>query len=156
VLRQGKPLLVFPEGTRTKDGQVSPFKMGLFYAAVRAGAPVVPVAVHGTGVLMAAGAVDIASARGGRRAVHRVYVRIGEPLAPRRGGSEARRAADLRDRTHAAVVALHQALELAERQGACPSGEPAGGLSDAARPCAAPDSRPGDPALLAEDEIRGE
>jgi 1-acyl-sn-glycerol-3-phosphate acyltransferase len=115
TLEDGKPLLVFPEGTRSKDGQVKPFKMGLFYAAVRAGVPVVPVAVHGTGVVMAKGAADIASERGGQRDARRVYVRIGEPVAPRQGGSEPKRASDLRDRTHAAVIGMHRALVLAER-----------------------------------------
>jgi 1-acyl-sn-glycerol-3-phosphate acyltransferase len=117
VLGEGKPLLVFPEGTRSKDGQVKPFKMGLFYAAVRAGAPVVPVALHGTGVVMAKGAADIASGRGGHRDARRVYVRIGEPLAPRQCGSEPERASDLRDRTRAAVMEMHRALVLAESQG---------------------------------------
>jgi 1-acyl-sn-glycerol-3-phosphate acyltransferase len=117
VLGEGKPLLVFPEGTRSKDGQVKPFKMGLFYAAVRAGVPVVPVALHGTGAAMAKGAADLASARGGPRDARRVYVRIGEPLAPRPDGSEASRASDLCDRTRAAVMEMHRALVLAERSG---------------------------------------
>jgi 1-acyl-sn-glycerol-3-phosphate acyltransferase len=109
VLADGKPLLVFPEGTRTKDGRVKPFKMGLFYAAVRAGVPVVPVALHGTGAAMAKGAPDI-----GLRETRRVYVRIGEPVASRPDGSAAERASDLRDRTHAAVVEMHRALESIE------------------------------------------
>jgi 1-acyl-sn-glycerol-3-phosphate acyltransferase len=105
VLAEGKPLLVFPEGTRSKDGRVKPFKMGLFYAAVRAGVPVVPVALHGTGTAMAKGAPDI-----GRREIRRVYLRIGEPVAPSADGSGPERASDLRDRTHAAVVDMHRAL----------------------------------------------
>src|SRR6185295_7829231 len=58
VLRTGKPLLVFPEGTRSEDGIVRPFKNGGFYAAVRAGVPVVPVAIEGTHQLMKKGAID--------------------------------------------------------------------------------------------------
>jgi len=116
VLGEGKPLLVFPEGTRSKDGQVKPFKLGLFYAAVRAGVPVVPVALHGTGAAMAKGAADLASGRAGRRDV-RVYVRIGEPLAPRQGGSEAKRASDLCDRTRAAVMEMHRALAKGDEHG---------------------------------------
>lgn len=116
VLREGKPLLVFPEGTRSKDGQVKQFKSGLFCAAVRAGVPVVPVAVHGTGEAMAKGAVDLASPHGGQQHTRRVYVRIGEPLAPRPEGSEPNRASDLRDRTRVAVMEMHRALVLAERR----------------------------------------
>jgi 1-acyl-sn-glycerol-3-phosphate acyltransferase len=107
VLAEGKPLVVFPEGTRSKDGRVKAFRAGLFYAAVRAGVPVVPVALHGTGAAMAKGAADIGSQRGDTR---RVYLRIGEPLAPRPDGSESERASDLRDRTRAAVIEMQRAL----------------------------------------------
>ena len=44
VLRADKPLLVFPEGTRTADGKLKPFKNGGFQAAVLTGTPGVPVA----------------------------------------------------------------------------------------------------------------
>ena len=108
VLAEGKPLLVFPEGTRSKGGRVKPFKMGLFYAAVQVGVPVVPVALHGTGAAMAKGAPDI-----GRKETRRVYLRIGEPVAPKPAGSGPERASDLRDRTRAAVVDMNRALTAA-------------------------------------------
>lgn len=47
-LRSGSPVLMFPEGTRSPDGALAPFKHGAFTLAVRAGVPVVPVAVTGT------------------------------------------------------------------------------------------------------------
>ncbi len=43
----GRPLAVFPEGTRTRDGSIGPFKAGLGIIAHRAGAPVVPAAIRG-------------------------------------------------------------------------------------------------------------
>jgi len=46
-LREGKLVLVFPEGTRTKDGEVGTFRRGVVSLAARAGVPVVPVAVEG-------------------------------------------------------------------------------------------------------------
>jgi 1-acyl-sn-glycerol-3-phosphate acyltransferase len=98
VLRQGKPLLVFPEGTRSEDGVLKSFKNGGFYAAVRASVPVVPVALEGTGVLMKKGAPDT-----GEGQTRLVRVRVGKPLLPSSEGKEAARVADLRDRTHAAV-----------------------------------------------------
>src|SRR5262245_16915911 len=58
VLRRGKPLLIFPEGTRSEDGILRPFKTGGFYAAVRAGVPVVPVALDGAQHLMRKHAID--------------------------------------------------------------------------------------------------
>jgi 1-acyl-sn-glycerol-3-phosphate acyltransferase len=47
-VRDGKSLMVFPEGTRTPDGRLQEFKQGAFKIAVRAGVPVVPVAIRGT------------------------------------------------------------------------------------------------------------
>jgi 1-acyl-sn-glycerol-3-phosphate acyltransferase len=42
------PLVVFPEGGRTPDGEIKPFMSGAFYMAIKAGVPVVPVAIVGT------------------------------------------------------------------------------------------------------------
>lgn len=47
-VRAGKSLAVFPEGTRTPDGQLQEFKSGAFKIAVRAGVPIVPVSIRGT------------------------------------------------------------------------------------------------------------
>ena len=41
-------LLIFPEGGRSHDGRLQPFKEGAAYIAIRAGAPLVPVAIIGT------------------------------------------------------------------------------------------------------------
>jgi 1-acyl-sn-glycerol-3-phosphate acyltransferase len=47
VLREGASLAVFPEGTRSADGRVGPFKRGSFVLAIEAGVPVVPVSLDG-------------------------------------------------------------------------------------------------------------
>jgi len=47
-LQAGSPLLLFPEGTRTLDGKLLPFKEGGFKLAKEHGVPVIPVAVSGT------------------------------------------------------------------------------------------------------------
>jgi len=47
-IRKGPSLVVFPEGTRTPDGQLLPFKSGAFVMAVKAGVPVLPVAICGS------------------------------------------------------------------------------------------------------------
>lgn len=44
-------LVVFPEGTRSSDGQLQPFRMGTFLLAVRARLPILPVVIRGTAPL---------------------------------------------------------------------------------------------------------
>jgi 1-acyl-sn-glycerol-3-phosphate acyltransferase len=48
TLRSGMPLMIFPEGGRTADGHLQPFLGGAFYAAIRAGVDIVPMALVGT------------------------------------------------------------------------------------------------------------
>jgi 1-acyl-sn-glycerol-3-phosphate acyltransferase len=47
-LERGMPVMIFPEGTRSDDGVLGPFKDGAFRLALDAGADVLPLAVHGT------------------------------------------------------------------------------------------------------------
>jgi 1-acyl-sn-glycerol-3-phosphate acyltransferase len=105
VLRDGKPLLVFPEGTRSEDGVLRSFKNGGFYAAVRAGVPVVPVALEGTHRLMKKGAIDTGDGR-----MRKVLVRVGAPLKPAAAGKETARVNDLRERTYTAVADMLRAM----------------------------------------------
>lgn len=104
LLRDEKALLVFPEGTRTTDGNLRPFKNGAFQAAVMAEKPVVPVALKGTFSLMSRDAVDTGESKG--RKDRLVTVRIGKPLYPDSGLDEAEAIADLRERTRAAIIEM--------------------------------------------------
>jgi 1-acyl-sn-glycerol-3-phosphate acyltransferase len=45
--KEGLSFLAFPEGTRSRDGRLQPFKHGVFRMAIQAGIPVVPVACAG-------------------------------------------------------------------------------------------------------------
>lgn len=54
-LRRGISLLVFPEGTRSPDGKLLPFRPGPFSMAIEAQVPVVPITVHGSHRLMPKG-----------------------------------------------------------------------------------------------------
>jgi 1-acyl-sn-glycerol-3-phosphate acyltransferase len=47
ALRAGMPLFVFPEGSRTPNGQLQPFLSGAAYLAIRAQLPLVPIALSG-------------------------------------------------------------------------------------------------------------
>jgi len=51
----GDSFVIFPEGTRSRDGQLLPFKKGAFVLAIAAGLPVVPVTMRGTRRLMPRG-----------------------------------------------------------------------------------------------------
>ena len=55
MIERGDSLIVFPEGTRSRDGRVARFKRGLFLLAIQAGVAVVPVAVGGTRHVMLKG-----------------------------------------------------------------------------------------------------
>lgn len=47
-IRAGRPLVMFPEGTRSRDGSLARFKKGAFHLALQARVPVVPVSLRGT------------------------------------------------------------------------------------------------------------
>jgi len=44
--------MTFPEGTRSRDGEIKAFKQGTFYLAIQAGAPIVPISIVGSGQIM--------------------------------------------------------------------------------------------------------
>ncbi|PYP88992.1 MAG: hypothetical protein DMF61_04645 [Blastocatellia bacterium AA13] len=58
-LRKGKDYIVYPEGTRSRDGRLLPFKKGAFVMAIKAGAPIVPVTVSGCTAVMPKGEVKV-------------------------------------------------------------------------------------------------
>lgn len=105
ALGRGKRVLIFPEGTRSEDGIVRPFKSGAFAAAVGAGVPIVPIALEGTHRLMKKGAFDL-----GHGVMRHVAVKVGAPLQPASRGAAADRIAELRDRTRATILDLHREI----------------------------------------------
>lgn len=59
MIRDGKSVVMFPEGTRSKNLELLPFKRGGFILALKAGVPVVPVTINGSGRINPAGLTRI-------------------------------------------------------------------------------------------------
>lgn len=74
LLASGRSVVSFPEGTRSRDGALRPFKSGAFGAALATGAPVLPVALVGAGAVLPAGGFRV---RPGP-----IEVRVGAPIDP--------------------------------------------------------------------------
>jgi 1-acyl-sn-glycerol-3-phosphate acyltransferase len=72
IRKDGISILVFPEGSRSEDGKLQEFKEGAAYLAIKAGVPVVPVAISGTHAVLPPGSVLVRSGK--------ATLRIGHPI----------------------------------------------------------------------------
>jgi 1-acyl-sn-glycerol-3-phosphate acyltransferase len=88
-LGQGRNLLVFPEGTRSPDGQLIPFFRGAFWMSCRYKVPIVPIIIDGTGQILPKHRFSITP--------RRVAIRVLDPIEPIEADFDSRR---LRDLTH--------------------------------------------------------
>ena len=58
-IREGVSVLVFPEGTRSPDGRIHPFKKGGFTLAIKAGVPIVPISIRGSRNVLPRGSLRV-------------------------------------------------------------------------------------------------
>ncbi len=72
-LRHGKSVVIFPEGTRSRDGKLLPLKKGAFRLAQNTGAPLCPIAIEGSFAIAPRGGIP-------KRRGHNVTVRIGPAM----------------------------------------------------------------------------
>jgi 1-acyl-sn-glycerol-3-phosphate acyltransferase len=93
ALKAGRTVILYPEGTRSIDGDIGEFRSGALRLARECGVPLVPVAVAGTADVLP---------KGGRWSPASMQVRIGDPVDP-----NALSASELREH----VVALREGLQ---------------------------------------------
>ena len=72
-LKEGSPLVIFPEGGRTPDGEIKPFLPGAFFLAIKSQVDIVPVALVGTYELLPMDTYHIKS--------RPLQMRVGEPIS---------------------------------------------------------------------------
>ncbi len=77
-IKEGASIVIFPEGTRTRNGRLQEFKAGAFMLAMKSGCPILPVAISGTFSILPKGSIW---ARPGR-----IKVRIGTPIQIKQDG----------------------------------------------------------------------
>ncbi len=98
VVRGGTSLVVFPEGTRSRDHRVHSFKKGPFAVAMEAGVPLIPVALSGSGRVTPKNVIAVVPGT--------IRVAIGDPIDPRAFATKEALLTEVRR----AVVALHRSV----------------------------------------------
>jgi 1-acyl-sn-glycerol-3-phosphate acyltransferase len=96
-LQAGMPLVIFPEGGRTPDGEIKPFMPGAFYLAIKAQADIVPIALVGTYELLPMNTYHIKS--------RPLEMRVGEPIST--AGYSLREMEVLSEKVHRAMEDLY-------------------------------------------------
>jgi len=72
IIRNGVSVIIFPEGTRSQDGNLKSFKNGGFVLAVDSGVPIIPIIIHGTWQIMSKNQLRIKPGR--------VFLEIQKPV----------------------------------------------------------------------------
>lgn len=92
----GISVIIFPEGTRSRDGEIHPFKAGGMVLAIKSKVPLVPVAIEGTYEVLPKGKMLAKSGH--------VIINIGDPI--KTADYSKKQKHELAERLHDAVLAL--------------------------------------------------
>lgn len=95
IIRSGKSVVMFPEGTRSTNYQLLPFKRGGFMLAQRAGVPVVPMTINGSGRINPAGRTRIYPGN--------ITITLHPPILPASGESRNEAESRLMTQVHSAI-----------------------------------------------------
>lgn len=77
TLKRGISVIVYPEGTRSKDGELLPFKKGAFHLAAKSQTTIIPLHIHGTRSALPKGGLLMRK--------NPIHIRFGKPLLPPTG-----------------------------------------------------------------------
>jgi 1-acyl-sn-glycerol-3-phosphate acyltransferase len=98
IVRAGTSLIVFPEGTRSLDRRIHPFKKGPFVVAMEAGVPVVPIALSGSGAITPKKVISVTPGT--------IRIAMGDPVNPADYRDKGELLADVRRR----IIELHRSI----------------------------------------------
>ncbi len=98
IIRAGKSVVMFPEGTRSRDLNLLPFKRGGFMLVLKAGVPVVPVTINGSGRINPAGRTRIYPGS--------ITITLHPPLTPPAASSRAEAEAALTEQVRGAISSV--------------------------------------------------
>jgi 1-acyl-sn-glycerol-3-phosphate acyltransferase len=99
--REGASILIFPEGTRSEDGQLQPFKPGGFHLALKAKGDIVPVSIVGTHRIVPKGSLRVQKGK--------ATMVIGKPILIKDYSKKTMD--ELMDRVHEAMAQQMQGVE---------------------------------------------
>jgi len=96
ALRDGSSVMIFPEGTRSEDGSLRPFKEGAFELAIRTSNPLLPIVIDGTSRALPKRGFVL-------RGKQHMRVRVLDPISPR--SFDGKSIQDLRDHVYGLIAA---------------------------------------------------
>ena len=80
-LKNGTSIMIFPEGTRSRNGEIGFFKRGAFQLAIEAGVPILPIVLDGTGGILPKHGLIFGTG-------HDVKIKVLDPVLPRDFGTD--------------------------------------------------------------------